>query len=59
IFFAKDVEDAITAGGLAALKDLYDSLGDQLSALTNSVREGLTKLESKTMSALLTLDVHS
>ncbi|GIQ89083.1 dynein heavy chain 1, axonemal, partial [Kipferlia bialata] len=57
-YFALEVEECLLSTQGQGLPDLYDRLGEQLKALTNMVREGLTKLESKTLSALLTLDVH-
>jgi len=54
IAFANDTEWAIQGG---YLKSYYEQLEKQLNCLTDLVREGLNKLESKCFSALLTYDV--
>ncbi|TNJ27740.1 IAD-4 Dynein heavy chain [Giardia muris] len=56
LFFCSDTEAAIEEGRIEAF---YAQQESQLSSLTDLVRQGLTKLEAKTLAALLTLDVHN
>lgn len=52
--FCNDTEWAIRGG---TLKDFMERLKEQLICMTDLVRTGLNKLESKVFSALLTYDV--
>ncbi|ESU37863.1 Dynein heavy chain [Giardia duodenalis] len=56
LFFCSDTETAIVEG---RIEEFYARQEEQLSSLTDLVRQGLTKLEAKTLAALLTLDVHN
>ena len=56
VHWTKEVEDAIQAGTLAKY---LDKLEDQLQDCVQLVRKKLTKLQSITMGALITIDVHA
>jgi dynein heavy chain len=56
VFWAVDSEKAIEEGSVPAL---YETLCEQLRDLTKLVRSGVSRLGSRTLSALITIDVHA
>ena len=59
IFWTRDVFNTIEQGGSKALSSFVETLNDQLTAIVMLVRGQLSKLERKTLSALVVMDVHA
>ena len=59
IFWTSDVNKTIETGGYAALNEYVLELNKGLTAIVMLVRGQLSKLQRKTLSALVVMDVHS
>ena len=59
IYWTREVSEALSTGGTAGLKKYEAQCTAQLADVVNMVRGKLTKMERKTVSALVTIDVHS
>ena len=59
IYWTKEVNDAIVAGGYVKLGEYEKKLTSDLSDIVRLVRGNLSKLNRTTLGALVTLDVHA
>jgi dynein heavy chain len=59
LYWTAEVEAALRAGTPNAMNQLYDTLKGQLRDIVSLVRGKLDKLQSKTLGALTTIDVHN
>lgn len=59
MFWTRDVEATINEGGSAGLNKFVLTLNNQLTQIVMLVRGKLTKLQRKTLSALVVMDVHA
>jgi dynein heavy chain len=59
VYWTQDVTRLIIDGGSKALKGFVEELNAQLSDIVTLVRGGLSKLERKTIGALVVIDVHA
>jgi len=59
VFWTSEVEESLDTGGNAGLAEYLKVLYTQLDGLVKIVRGKMSKLTSKTMGALITIDVHA
>ena len=59
LFWTKEVEPSISTGGNAGLHDYLPRSHEQLMELTRIVAGKITKLQRKSLGALITIDVHA
>ena len=59
LFWTEEVEAAINANGNAGLHEYYNQSHAQLMELTRIVATKITKLQRKSIGALITIDVHA
>jgi dynein heavy chain len=59
VYWTQDVTRLIQSGGSKALAKFVDELNDQLTDIVTLVQRPLSKLERKTIGALVVIDVHA
>eukprot|EP00736_Rhodelphis_marinus_P006943 Rmarinus@m.24609 len=58
-YWTKECEDSLNESGLEGITKYYEQVHQQVLDLTELVRSDLTKLERKTLGALIVLEVHN
>ena len=58
IFWTREVDTVLSQEGSAGMPAYYEKLHQQLLSLTNTVSGKITKLQRKSLGALITIDVH-
>ena len=59
IFWTLEVEEALNENGTAGLATYFEKSHEQLMDLTRTVAGKITKLQRKSLGALITIDVHA